>query len=57
MSVDGPMECFACGKAFDIEDGERLDDDEWRCFDCCDNERALFKREQMDKFLDDPRRG
>lgn len=50
------MICFDCEMVFDDGDGEILDDDEFRCFDCADNERALFKIEQMDKKLDDPRR-
>lgn len=57
MSVDGPMECFDCGKAFDVDDGERLDDNEFRCFDCADKSRELFRQDAQDRKLDDPRRG
>ena len=56
MSQQHPIVCPDCEREFDAEDGEILADDELRCFDCCDNERALFKLEQLDQKLDDPRR-
>lgn len=49
--------CYDCEKEIDADDSEKLDDDEIRCFNCADTSRAEWKKEQMDKFLDDPRRG
>ncbi len=48
--------CFDCGKPYPEYEGERLNDDEFRCFDCANEEKAMHRIEEMDKFIDDPRR-
>jgi transcription initiation factor TFIIIB Brf1 subunit/transcription initiation factor TFIIB len=49
MSFQQPI-CFDCGTI--AEEGERLDDGEWRCFDCAENEIALAKAEALSNKLD-----
>lgn len=56
MSQPHPLACVDCEREFDAEDGERLSDDEFRCHDCADESRELYKQDRKDERLDDPRR-